>query len=199
MDVIHPSSPQSGTQLRRMPVLSLYPASEAMALRAFSLRMSARLARSCCMCSALDVPVRGRIPMAREKAKTICAGVTFAAAACLRTRMIDDFHVGGEQGEALVNDVVLAAKGAYIAVPAEAGITAVLYERWNVVVKGDHLLKMVQAHIANAKKPRSAAITLGHHGLPDLLIVSGPRIAGRRAVQHKVVNVISGEMFERTG
>ena len=58
-----------------------YPAIASIAFTASIGNSRERLARSCFMWSALEVPVSGSMPMARAKAKIIWAGVAFFCAA----------------------------------------------------------------------------------------------------------------------
>ncbi len=59
---------------------------DSMACTASAGSVRSRLARSCFMCSALEVPVSGRIPILRAKLNTIWAGVALAFAAETRIR-----------------------------------------------------------------------------------------------------------------
>ena len=81
------------------------------------------------MCSALEVPVSGSIPMAREKLNTTCAGVTLAPSGEAGDQgMAQHLNIRGEKRKALIDDLSLSAERSYLAVPAEAGVTAVLHE-----------------------------------------------------------------------
>ena len=66
-------------------------------------------------------------------------------------------------------------------------------------VRSRHLLQMPQGNIAHAEKTGPASIALLPHRLPDLAVIIGPTMAGRRPVEYVAVEVGGSEMFERTG
>src|SRR5206468_5740332 len=96
---------------------------------------------------------------------------------------LQHLEVGGEQREALVDDLALAAERADVAVPAQAREAAILYERRSLGPGRDHLMQVAQGDIADAEEPRAPAVTLLDHRGPRLGVVLGPAIAGRRAMQ----------------
>ena len=107
-------------------------------------------------------------------------------------RVADDFDVRGEQRKALVGDVVLAAEGADFAVPSEASEAAVLHEGgWF-----RHLLKMMEADVADANLANTAGFAVALHGRPDFVVRVGPVIAGRGAMEKIAIKISSVEMFE---
>src|SRR5438128_1721275 len=111
----------------------------------------------------------------------------------------EHLRVGGEQGEALVDDPSLDAERSNIAVPAEASEAAVLHERGRFGAGGRHLLEVLQGDVAHAEEPRAASVPLLRHRGPDLGVVVGPAVAGRGPVEHVAVDVVGPEVLERAG
>ena len=81
-------------------------------------------------------------------------------------RMTYHFHVRREQRKALIDDRVLPAEGAHIAVPAQTRVATVLYECRDLKVNGGHLLEMKKRNIAHAEQTgssRSRSLTMACH------------------------------------
>src|SRR5579872_2565562 len=113
--------------------------------------------------------------------------------------MAQHLGIGGEQREALIGNLALLAEAPYLAVPTEPRVTAVLHKFGRLGMRGRHLLKMLKRNIADPKETRAASIALLNHGLPDLVVRTGPAVAGSGTVQHEAIDVLSPKMFERTG
>ena len=64
---------------------------------------------------------------------------------------------------------------------------------------GRHLLQVPPRNITHPKQARASGIALLPHRFPHLSVGSGPVVAGRRAMQDVTVDVVSPQMFERTG
>ena len=62
-----------------------------------------------------------------------------------------------------------------------------------------HLLQVPQRNIAHPEQTRAAGIPLPPHRFPDFGVRIAPAVAGGRPVQHVAVDMISPEMFKRTG
>ena len=77
--------------------------------------------------------------------------------------MPQDLRVGGEQREALVDDLSIPAERSNIAVPAEAREAAVLDERGGFCTSGLHLFEMPQGDVAHAEETFSAGVALLDH------------------------------------
>src|SRR5208282_3882749 len=99
----------------------------------------------------------------------------------------------------LINDFVCAAKLADFTVPAEAGVAAILHKVRSFSLQRDHLLEMLQGNVAHSKQSRAASIALLPHCFPDFSVGIAPAVSRGRAVQNVTIDMISAEMFERTG
>ena len=159
-----------------------------------------RLAKSCFICSGLEVPVSGRMPTARAKLKTICAGVTFARAArSLNHRMMQHLRIRSEKRETLIDNLSLRAEKPHLAIPTQTRETAVLHKCGGFGMRGSHLLKMLQRNIAHPEETRAACIALLHHRRPNLAVSFRPTVSGSGTVQNIAVDVVGPKMLERTG
>src|SRR5208282_4225703 len=107
--------------------------------------------------------------------------------------------IRGEKRESLIDDFALLAKQSHGAVPAEAGVAAVLHKCRKFGAGGRHLLQMTQGNIAYAEETGAAGITLFLHRLPNFDVSIGPVVVGGGAVQHVAVNVAGAKVVERTG
>jgi hypothetical protein len=92
--------------------------------------------------------------------------------------MAQHVRLGGEQREALVDDLSIHAERSNVTAPAGAGEAAVLDERGGLGVGGQHLLEVPEGDVAHAEGPGAAGITLLHHRDPDEGVVIGPAVAG---------------------
>src|SRR5690349_12866935 len=111
--------------------------------------------------------------------------------------MAQHVHVGGEQRETLVDDAARGADGTNRAIPAEAGVAAVLHERRRLAAGREHLLEMPQRDVADAEEPRASGVALLGHRRPYLGVLLAPAMARRRAVQHVAVHGIGAQVLER--
>ena len=112
-----------------LPAFSDYPATFSIASTTSGESITSLLARSCFMCSALDVPVSGSIPTAPRKGENHLRRSDPA----LRSqpgdqRMMQHVRICREQREALIHDLPLAAEVAHFAVPAQTGEATILHE-----------------------------------------------------------------------
>lgn len=113
--------------------------------------------------------------------------------------MPEDLPVCGEKREALVDDVALAAKCAYLAVPSANRVASVLDKSRPFRMGPGHLLQLSKRNVADAEKACASGIAFFDHGLPGFKIVCGPVGVRSGAVENKAVDVVSAEMLERTG
>ena len=130
------------------------------------------------MCSGSEVPVSGSMPTAWAKRNTTWAGVARRRAAMPAiSGVAQHLGVGGEQREALVDDAALRAERAHVAVPAAAGVAAVLHERRRLGAADRHLLELPQRDVADAEQPRPAGVALA---APSPARPRRPRRSSRR-------------------
>ena len=112
-------------------------------------------------------------------------------------RVFEHIHIRGEQREALVENLVLAAEAAHLAIPTGDRKATVLHKGGQFSAGGDHVLQMLQRHVADSEEAGAAGITLPAHRLPHLGVGLGPAVAGSRPVQQVAVDVIRSQMFQR--
>src|ERR1700720_1991897 len=97
--------------------------------------------------------------------------------------------IGGKKGKSLINNFVLAAEQSHAAVPAQARVAAVLYERGKFSASSDHLLQMAQRNVAYPEQASTSDIALPAHRFPNFRVIVGPVVIRRGPMQHIAVHV----------
>src|SRR5215469_2469423 len=92
-------------------------------------------------------------------------------------RVPKHLSICGKKREALIDDITLSTEHSDIAVPAEPGEAAVLYECRCFSAGRRHLFEMTRRDVTNSNGAGPAGISLRYHRLPDLGVVSGPTVA----------------------
>ena len=111
----------------------------------------------------------------------------------------EGFAVGGEEGEALVDDVVGIAELANRSPPAVHCEAAVLYEtRCDAGFVAEEL-ELGEGDIADAEDFCLAGVVNGFHGLPGVPVVGSQSNRCHWSVEDVGIDVLNLQVFQRTG
>src|SRR5262249_14440857 len=102
--------------------------------------------------------------------------------------MLQYFRVCGEQREALIDNLVLAAELSDVAVPAHSRKAAILNECRSFAMIGHHLFKMPQRNIADTECACPACFAFPDHRRPDLSVGCTPTSSRGRTVYQIAVD-----------